>query len=91
MAAVGSDLLDVACDPLPTWSDVTTLEAGSGDGGEGCAETCVPDCYCCCAVDDPATVAAQASLDFLHMATVVMARPVDSRTAAPPDQPPTRL
>lgn len=91
MAVVAGDLLDAACDPLPTWTDTTTVEAGSGGDADACSDICVADCYCCNAGDGPTVIAAADPLDFLQMTPLSVARRRPSPTSAPPDQPPTRL
>lgn len=91
MAVLAADLLDAACDPLPRWTDVTTVASGPDGEADACTGTCIADCFCCSAADGPAFVAAGDPLDFLQMAALVITLPGPSRTSAPPDQPPTRL
>lgn len=91
IAVLAGDLLDTACDPLPQWTDRTTVGASSGGDADQCTGTCVADCYCCSALDGPIIAAAADPLGFLRMAAFVITHPGPSRTTAPPDQPPTRL
>jgi hypothetical protein len=49
-AVVCADVtLDTACDPIGLPGAASATAAFSADGGptDACAETCVPDCFCC--------------------------------------------
>lgn len=90
MAILAGDLLDAACDPLPNWTDTTTVDSGTGPA-DACSDTCVADCYCCSAGDGPTVLVTDDPLGFLQMTPSSITRRGPSRTFAPPDQPPTRL
>jgi hypothetical protein len=95
MVNLAGDLLDAACDPIPSPTLATTVAAdqpAEADAcGGTCGGTCVADCYCCSAVDGLAVDAATNPLGFLRMTTLPVPPQAPSHTAAPPDQPPTRL
>jgi hypothetical protein len=47
-AVVCADVtLDAACDPLRMPSSVASVFSADGESGDACAESCVPDCFCC--------------------------------------------
>lgn len=39
--------LDAACDPVRVPSTVASVCSAKAESGDACAESCVPDCFCC--------------------------------------------
>lgn len=47
-AVVCADVtLDAACDPLRMPDSIVSVSGASSEAEDACAESCVPDCFCC--------------------------------------------
>ena len=47
LGVIGSDLGDVACDPLRLGLGDAILSQASAAATDACADQCLPDCFCC--------------------------------------------
>jgi len=47
LGVIGSDLGDVACDPLRLGLGDAILSPASAAATDACADLCLPDCFCC--------------------------------------------
>ena len=47
LGVIGSDLGDVACDPLRLGLGDAILSQASAAPADACADQCFPDCFCC--------------------------------------------
>lgn len=53
LASIGGDLLgDTVCRPR-TMASAMSIGPSSHGSTDECGDVCVPDCYCCCQVDQP--------------------------------------
>lgn len=47
LVLIGSDLTDVACDPLGIHLGSVSLTHSAPPGEDSCGQLCIPDCFCC--------------------------------------------